>query len=48
MEKTFVYNGFLVKAIGPAIAVAGGVVQRVEIIDPPHYIADVRFNAVVG
>jgi hypothetical protein len=40
------YNGFNVRCIGPVVKVAGGYVRKVEIIDPPKFVFETRFNAV--
>ncbi len=43
----FQYNGFTVRAVGPVERVSGGHVCMVEIVDPPAFIIDRRFSAVV-
>lgn len=45
--EVFEYNGFKVQAIGRIERIPGGQIQRVRVIDPPHWLIDREFNAVI-
>jgi hypothetical protein len=46
-SNQFMYNGFLVEAIGEVKKIAGGYVVPVRIVDCPPWIFDREFNAYV-